>query len=579
MRDSAAFVFITLLARAVPAMAAAAPVQVLWTTDFGSNSQSYGYPTTFGPDGPWQAIDLSVGNVSISSGPGGSSFRGVHTPLYACGSSITQVLTPATGGNYSYNRSSTARIVPGTTWGNPDDWFASVAMNSTSLGTKVYDLVNLDLKLANIGSFSANATIFQATDYWAVQNPDGSNYTTEVGVLGLGSTGDTRQTGGIVEQMKAANVINSNSFGLHIGSAPLNVSGSLVLGGFDSSRALGQVGVFQYKSDLPVAILRDVKLGVEEGGSPFDPASTGSLYQGNNGSEQAISISQTFGAPKGTVVVIPNPAAPYIYLPLGTCEAIANFLPVTWNPKIGLYTWNTADTQYARIVNSPAYLEFILADMKATNISIKVPFKLLDLVLQAPLTDTPTPYFPCKPLNSSYGFYELGRAFLQAAFLGVNYEQNLTFLAQAPGPDTDQSVIQTIQPGDTNLTSNPIASFRNSWINHWTVLPTTSGSSKTPLASSPDTTSKLSTGAKAGIALGVLAVIALLLIGILFLLRRRKRRDILTQNAHQQRPLVPEMDVDNYGPNQPRGVQEMGGHHGASDLSKPLPHEMEALRA
>jgi len=572
MRDLAAFIFAALLAPAVPAIAAAAPIQLGWTTDYNSPSQINGYPTTFGPDGPWQAVDVNVGNTSVTNSPSGPGFLSILMPLYPCGSSVTQVLTPATGGNYSYNQSSTARL-PGIFMANSDGWFASVATNESSQGTEVFDLVNMGLKLANFASFSANATIFQATDYWYVGNPDGSNYTTKVGVLGLGSSRDTKVTGGILEQMKAANFINSNSFGLHIGSAPLNLSGSLTLGGFDSSRALGQVGVFQYIEDVPFAVLRDVKLGVEEGGSPFDPASTGSLYKGNNGSEPNTIITGNFGAPKGSVMVIPNPAAPYIYLPFGTCEAVASFLPVSWNPKIGLYTWNTADAQYARIVNSPAYLEFILADIKATNISIEVPFKLLDLVLTPPLADSPTPYFPCKPLNSSYGFYELGRAFLQAAFLALNYEQNLTFLAQAPGPDTDQLVLQTIQPSDVNLTSNPIASFRSSWTNHWTVLPAINQSSTNPPA---DSTTQLSTAAKAGIAVGVLVAVAILLVGILFLLRRKKRQDASRKDAHPDRSLVQEMDVDHHGLYKPPGLQEMDGPHGASDLSKPQAHEMEA---
>lgn len=326
-----------------------------------------------------------------------------------------------------------------------------------------------------------------------------------------------------------------------------------------------------------MGVLRDVKLGVEEGGSPFDPASTGSLYQVNNASDAVTMAALTFGAPRGTVIVIPNPAAPYIYLPYGTCEAVAQFLPVSWNAHAGLYTWNTADPQYPRIVNSPAYLEFILADKLATNISIKVPFKLLNLTLESPIVDTPTAYFPCKPLNSTYGFYELGRAFLQAAFLAVNYEQNLTFLAQAPGPDPDQSVLQTIKPSDTNLISNPIASFRNSWTNHWTVLPTTNSPS--------NRNTGLSTGAKAGIALGALAAFALLLLGLLFLLRRRKRNNASREDPQQRRPLADEIDgFETPGVSELHGVSdlskplahEMGAGHGVSDLSRSLAHEMEA---
>lgn len=239
MRDSTAFLLAALLARAAPAIAAPSPVQLRWTTDIGSVYGNAHSRANFGPDGPWQAIELSVGNVSTSlqQTASGGVGPGIPMPLYPCGSSITQVLPPATGANYSYNQSYTARLT-GTQMANPDDWFASAVVNSTSNGVEVIDLVTLPLKFANLASFSANATVFQPTD-WTIPRPDGSNYPTEVGILGLGSTTNNARTGGILEQMKAAEVINSHSFGLHIGSAPLHVAGSLILGGFDSSRALG----------------------------------------------------------------------------------------------------------------------------------------------------------------------------------------------------------------------------------------------------------------------------------------------------------------------------------------------------
>lgn len=65
------------------------------------------------------------------------------------------------------------------------------------------------------------------------------------------------------------------------------------------------------------------------------------------------------------------------------------------------------------------------------TIDIKVPFALLNLTLDYPLVDRPTPYFPCMPTNRTYG---LGRAFLQAAFVGVNWGNGVGswFLAQCP---------------------------------------------------------------------------------------------------------------------------------------------------
>ena len=130
--------------------------------------------------------------------------------------------------------------------GNPGDWSASIAMNSTSLGSEVFDIVRLGLKMSDSNSLSANATVFQTTNEWAIPKPDGSKYNNNVGVLGLGASQNT-VLGGILQLMKEASDIGSTSFGLHIGSVLCNLSGSLILGGFDSSRVLGQVGVFQYR--------------------------------------------------------------------------------------------------------------------------------------------------------------------------------------------------------------------------------------------------------------------------------------------------------------------------------------------
>jgi hypothetical protein len=103
---------------------------------------------------------------------------------------------------------------------------------------------------------------------------------------------------------------------------------------------------------------------------------------------------------------------------------------------LGLYLWNSDDDSYRKIVTSPAYLSFLFRKDSTNNqnITIKVPFALLNLTLQAALVDEETPYFPCYPSDNIYSF---GRAFLQAAFVskdfGTGDGYGTWFLAQAPG--------------------------------------------------------------------------------------------------------------------------------------------------
>ena len=198
----------------------------------------------------------------------------------------------------------------------------------------------------------------------------------------------------------------------------------------------------------------------------------------------------------------PNLALPYIYLPLGTCEEAANHLPVSFNDDLGFYLWDTADPQFRRIVDSPAHLGFILSDRTATNITIKVPFRLLNLTLTAPIVNQPTAYFPCVTDESIWGFWELGRAFLQGAFFAVDYDANLTYLAQAPGPSMGGSGIK-VMGEDGKAPEGFESELEASWAAHWTVLHGEGGSD-------------LSAGAIAGIVVGVVVLVGGVLTGLVF---------------------------------------------------------------
>ena len=126
-----------------------------------------------------------------------------------------------------------------------------------------------------------------------------------------------------------------------------------------------------------------------------------------------------------------------------------------------------------------------------------------------PIVTRPQPYFPCKLFSGPSGYYFLGRAFLQATFIGFNWELNKFFMAQAPGPDAGPSQIQSIQSSDNTVASNPIDFFAGTWTQKWTnKIPSTSGTA------SPAPDPGMRNGTKIGIGVGS-AVGALVLIGVL----------------------------------------------------------------
>ncbi|OGM42766.1 hypothetical protein ABOM_008157 [Aspergillus bombycis] len=270
----------------------------------------------------------------------------------------------------------------------------------------------------------------------------------------------------------------SYSYGMHIGSVPLGIPGSLVLGGYDQNRVLGDVSAQPYSSGNLSIDLLDAKIGVVSGGSPWICTDkTGPLGQGN--------ASINYG-----VTVFASGAGPYMYLPHSTCEAIAAEL---------------SDKRYSEIVSAPTYLGFTFSknSLNNANITINVPFSLLNLTLDAPLVDKPTPYFPCMGTN---GNYVLGRAFMQGALVGVNWgpQQGSWFLAQAPGPNIPgTTAVTTINPSDNTVTSSS-SDWESSWKGVWKELPATSASNSSTQTWSEDS-SGLSTGAKTGIAIAVAA--------------------------------------------------------------------------
>ena len=327
--------------------------------------------------------------------------------------------------------------------------------------------------------------------------------------------------------LQHASLIPSNAWGLHIGCVPHGLVGSLTLGGYDPSRALGPVGVFEIDTGLGVAIgnppmarLIYIIIDVESGGSPFNSTDTGNLLSASGDSSIATNL---------------NPAVPYMFLPYDTCQAIAAHLPVTYRAEIGLYTWNTEDPRYISIITSPSQLIFTFQQPDTKNLTIKVPFALLNLALEDPLVPEPTPYFPCSPWGGGEDMWFLGRAFLQAVYIGMNWDEGKFFLAQAPGPRTAPNSLQAFEQSSVTMNSNPGNSYAETWAGVWKALPMTpSGSNPSfqPSATAPASTESASAGsttlspaAVAGIAVAAICLLLIALTAACTWLRQRPSSD------------------------------------------------------
>ncbi len=121
-----------------------------------------------------------------------------------------------------------------------------------------------------------------------------------------------------------------------------------------------------------------------------------------------------------------KPLVPYLFLPADTCEATADFLPITLASDIGLYKWNTGDPAYQKVLLAPTYLGLVFQSAgssdgnsvsKSLSSYFTSPSKRL---LYLHLKDI---YFmlairPDSAKSRSFSF--VGKVFLQAAFIGMN---------------------------------------------------------------------------------------------------------------------------------------------------------------
>jgi hypothetical protein len=511
-------------------------------------------PESYGPDGPWQAVQVRIGseNKLINLYPGGTWASNILTPSICNNASLGDVCYAKTAGLYDFSLSLTSEFSKVDIFPRVDYTGGALQIFGTPPQTGTD---NWNISDSTIDMFPIGINMALQTSSWATL-PDGSTYPLSVGSLALGAPGTVNQTFTLGDGVPAFNatllpgflsteapsntILSSNSYGLHIGSVSPQIPGSLYFGGFDQNRALGTISTQEGSPDDVGAIdLLDITLSVNSGASPWSFNSLGGQLASGNSSIV------------GQLPVAINSLAPYLHLPKSTCDALAANLPVTYQEKYGLYFWNSSDPQYERIVSSPSYIGFTFrVSESSTNFTINVPFSLLNLTLTAPLTTTPTAYFPCKAETQTH--YQLGRAFLQAAFVGVNWNayngSAAWWLAQAPGPNTPSQLnIQAIGNTDTTIPSSQV-DWASTWQDTWKPLVQAAQATQTsgvagsssagtgaPAASSgtissptnSKTKSGLSTAAKAGVGVGVGIVVFAATAGIImYLLRSREPTEV-----------------------------------------------------
>ncbi|KAF2440595.1 acid protease [Karstenula rhodostoma CBS 690.94] len=198
---------------------------------------------------------------------------------------------------------------------------------------------------------------------------------------------------------------------------------------------------------------------------------------------------------------------PDIWLPKTVCEQFEKAFNLTWDDKTELYLMNTSLHQ-TLLQEDPTVTFTLGPEVSGAGVTISMPYFNFYLTASTELTNSSLPkmYFPLKrAANDSQ--YVLGRAFLQSAHLSADYERNSFNLSQAlyPSSQNEEEIVAVLPPlkETTPGAGGP-------------------GTGNSPGGSGAKSDKSLSTGAIAGIAVGLVVVVGVIAVIAFLMYRRRK---------------------------------------------------------
>lgn len=180
-----------------------------------------------------------------------------------------------------------------------------------------------------------------------------------------------------------------------------HVLGSLILGGYDSSKFISNGVSFPFNSED----IRDLTLQLE-----------------------AITASDSTGTtsllPKSIPVFVDS-SQPSFWLPNDACSLFEKAFNLTWDEEAEFYLLTAA--QHSALLARNPNVTFTLGNLTAgANVNITLPYAAFDLNVSFPLVANSTSYFPLKRAANDTQ-YTLGRAFFQEAYVHHHsYKHRLT---------------------------------------------------------------------------------------------------------------------------------------------------------
>jgi hypothetical protein len=149
-------------------------------------------------------------------------------------------------------------------------------------------------------------------------------------------------------------------------------------------------------------------------------------------------FSATFGLP--TLQLAIDTGVSQLWLPKVICDTLSEALGLTYDPSTELYLVN--DTARAQLLDLAPHFTFTLAANATSSdtVSIVLPYAAFDLEVGQPFYNTTKRYFPMRRAADEK-LYVLGRAFLQEAYLIVDWERGNFSLSQARHQITQRDIV------------------------------------------------------------------------------------------------------------------------------------------
>lgn len=281
-----------------------------------------------------------------------------------------------------------------------------------------------------------------------------------------------------IHQLRNQTKIPSMSFGYTAGAKYRlkSVFGNLVLGGYDATRFTPNTNpiTFSFSTD-PSKLLT---VGVES-----------ITAQNTLKGTYSLSSEAHFSLVDSTVA--------HLWLPSTICDHFEEAFGLTYDPGTDLYLVNDTIHEQLKSKNPSITIKLVnsLKDTSVNYTNIVLPYAAFDLQASYPYYPNPTNYFPIRRAATD-SQYVLGRTLLQEAYLIVDYERGNFTIARAAFPDP--------LPAPKIISIDPPGTVPESGTESWS--------------------SVLSTGAIAGLAVGGAVLLILIIVGAIFLHRKRRQR-------------------------------------------------------